>query len=188
MHLSKNQRFAEAQRWFHYIFDPTDDTSTQRTGSSCASARSAEVTPIDEQLAAAEQVRSDRRGRRAREAPSYGYDAIKNKPFQPHPVAQHAIFPYQYAVVMKYLDNLIAWGDSLFRQDTIESINEATQLYVLAANILGARPQRDPARGTIRPKTFHELKMKAITGSTIGNALVELEGQFPFNLSLPSNE
>src|SRR4051794_39917258 len=28
VHLSKNQRFPEAQRWFHYIFDPTcDDTS-----------------------------------------------------------------------------------------------------------------------------------------------------------------
>src|SRR5438876_2331475 len=28
VHLSKNQRFAEAQRWFHYIFDPTcNDTS-----------------------------------------------------------------------------------------------------------------------------------------------------------------
>ena len=24
-HLSKNQRFAEAQRWFHYVFDPTSD-------------------------------------------------------------------------------------------------------------------------------------------------------------------
>src|SRR5215831_16391229 len=23
VHLSKNQRFAEARRWFHYIFDPT---------------------------------------------------------------------------------------------------------------------------------------------------------------------
>src|SRR5215212_9322592 len=24
VHLSKNQRFAEAQRWFHHVFDPTD--------------------------------------------------------------------------------------------------------------------------------------------------------------------
>src|SRR5262249_23030046 len=24
--LSKNQRFEEAQRWFHYIFDPTDSS------------------------------------------------------------------------------------------------------------------------------------------------------------------
>ena len=23
VHLSKNQRFAEAQKWFHYVFDPT---------------------------------------------------------------------------------------------------------------------------------------------------------------------
>ena len=28
VHLSNNQRFAEAQRWFHYVFDPTcTDTS-----------------------------------------------------------------------------------------------------------------------------------------------------------------
>jgi len=33
---------------------------------------------------------------------------------------ERGIWPYQYCVVMKYLDNLIAWGDSLFRQDTIE--------------------------------------------------------------------
>jgi hypothetical protein len=32
------------------------------------------------------------------------------------------------------------WGDSLFAQDTMESINEATILYVLAADILGKRP------------------------------------------------
>jgi hypothetical protein len=29
VHLSKNQRFAEAQRWFHYIFDPTCNDTTQ---------------------------------------------------------------------------------------------------------------------------------------------------------------
>ena len=26
IHLSKNQRFTEAQRWFHFLFDPTDDS------------------------------------------------------------------------------------------------------------------------------------------------------------------
>lgn len=39
--------------------------------------------------------------------------------------------------VMKYLENLIAWADNLFQQDTVESINEAAELYVLAASILG---------------------------------------------------
>lgn len=28
VHLSKNQRFAEAQKWFHFIFDPTCTDST----------------------------------------------------------------------------------------------------------------------------------------------------------------
>src|SRR5215510_7699130 len=28
VHLSKTQRFAEAQRWFHYIFDPTSTDQT----------------------------------------------------------------------------------------------------------------------------------------------------------------
>ena len=27
IHLSKNHRFAEAQRWFHFLFDPTDDSA-----------------------------------------------------------------------------------------------------------------------------------------------------------------
>lgn len=38
-----------------------------------------------------------------------GYEAIKNKPFQPHAVARTRQIAYQYCVVMKYLDNLIAW-------------------------------------------------------------------------------
>ena len=40
---------------------------------------------------------------------------------------------------MRYIDNLVAWGDSLFRQNTLESINEATLMYVLASELLGPR-------------------------------------------------
>ena len=87
---------------------------------------------------------------------------------------------YQWYVVMKYLDNLIAWGDSLFLQDTIETINEATLCYVLAANILGPRPQSVPPHGAVSPKNFLQLKQAGL--DPMGNALVELEGQFPFNL------
>ena len=46
---------------------------------------------------------------------------------------------------MKYLDNLIAWGDSLFSQMTIETVNEATLCYALAANLLGPAAAEDPA-------------------------------------------
>ena len=166
MHLSKNQRFAEAQRWFHYIFDPTsNDTSIpsptavlevpglpqrrrrRRRSTSCWLLLS---KPDDDMHASRTEA--------LKESVLAGYEAIKNKPFQPHAVARTRQLAYQYCVVMKYLDNLIAWGDSLFRQDTIESINEATQLYVLAANILGPRPQRIPPRGPSGPRRFAQLK------------------------------
>src|SRR6266851_1118008 len=82
---------------------------------------------------------------------------------------------------MKYLDNLIAWGDSLFLQDTIETINEATLCYVLAANLLGPRPQSLPPRGVASAKNFLQLKQAGL--DPMGDAMVELEGQFPFNLA-----
>jgi len=188
-HLSKNQRFAEAQRWFHYIFDPTCNDASVPTPARfwkfLRFRQGGDVTQIDEMLAllskpAGEcaQAELDLKAKVLE-----GYAAIKNKPFQPHAVARTRHLAYQYCVVMKYLDNLIEWGDSLFRQDTVESINEATQRYVLAANLLGPRPQRIPPRGAVRPKTFAQLKAQGL--DPMGNALVELEGKFPFNLSLP---
>src|SRR4051794_40105340 len=86
---------------------------------------------------------------------------------------------------MKYLDNLIDWGDSLFMQDTTESINEATQRYVLAANLLGSRPQPIPEIGRTRTQTYAQLKAAQLDPT--GNALVELEGEFPFNLATPQS-
>lgn len=187
VHLSKNQRFAEAQRWFHYIFDPTsNDTSTptpQRYWKFLAFRRQTQVTQLDELLELLSKPNPTPDEELLRESILDGYEAIRNKPFQPHAVARTRPLAYQYAVVMRYLDNLIAWGDSLFRQDTIESINEATQLYVLAANLLGERPQRIPPPGSTRPRTFAELRQAGL--DELGNALVALEGQFPYNLGLP---
>jgi len=192
VHLSKNQRFAEAQRWFHYIFDPTcTDMSIdppERFWKFLRFREKNDVQQIDDLLALLSkpdnectQAEKDLKGTVLK-----GYNTIKEKPFQPHAVARTRTVAYQYCVVMKYLDNLIAWGDSLFMQDTVESINEATQLYVLAANLLGPRPQQLPQRGTVRPKTFKRLKEAGL--DAMGNALVELEGQFPFNFALPSTE
>jgi hypothetical protein len=184
VHLSKSQRFAEAQRWFHYIFDPTsNDTANPtpkrfwrfiafRDPDSCMTiANIIQLLSIPENIQNAEQ-----------QAVLQDYKSILQKPFKPHAVARTRQIAYQYNVVMKYLDNLIAWGDNLFQQDTIESINEATQRYVLAANILGQRPQRIPPRGTVKAKSFLDLKNAGL--GPIGNAIVDIEGQFPFNLAL----
>jgi Tc toxin complex TcA C-terminal TcB-binding domain len=192
VHLSKNQRFAEAQRWFHYIFDPTsNDTSLpvpQRFWKFLAFRKASEVKQLDEQLVILSKPPAECTPTELdlKDKILQGYEAIKNKPFQPHGVARTRQLAYQYCVVMKYLDNLIAWGDSLFRQDTVESINEATQLYVLAANLLGQRPQRLPQAGAVRPRTFAELKKQGL--DALGNALVALEGKFPLNLGLPQTQ
>ena len=71
---------------------------------------------------------------------------------------------------MKYLDNLIAWGDQLFRQDTIESINEASLLYMLAYEILGDRPQKVP-NVNYEELTFNELESKL---DDFGNARADV--------------
>lgn len=81
----------------------------------------------------------------------------EENPFMPHLIARLRPCAYMRTVVMKYIDNLIAWGDYLFRQDTIESINEATQLYILAAEILGKRPETIPSNIEQDVFSFNDL-------------------------------
>src|SRR5262249_20774114 len=103
----------------------------------------------------------------------------KDAPFRPHLVAGYRQSAYMIKAVTGYLDNLIDWGDSLFRQDTGESINEATQLYVLAANILGPRPQEVPRRGWHRPHSYETLRPQL---NAFGNAQSDIEVDVPFDV------
>ncbi len=64
-----------------------------------------------------------------------------NDPFDPHAIASLRKTAYRKAIVMAYIDNLIDWGDMLFRQYTQESINEARMLYILAYDLLGQKPE-----------------------------------------------
>lgn len=179
VHLSKNQRFDQAQKWFHFIFDPTcnDDTipSPQRFWKFLRFRNETKMEFIQEMLT--QLAKGDDNELKTRMEKSI--QAWRDKPFQPHVIARTRYLAYQLNVVMKYLDNLIAWGDSLFRQDTIETLNEATQIYVLAANILGPKPQKIPPRGTRTNKTYKQLKDSGI--DAFGNALIEIENDFPFS-------
>jgi Tc toxin complex TcA C-terminal TcB-binding domain len=186
VHLTNNQRFAEAQKWFHYVFDPTStDTGTpapQRYWKFLAFRQEGSIADIDSllELLSTPDSQLDTAQLQAKQATLAGYAAMLNDPFHPHAIARTRISAYQYYVVMKYLDNLIAWGDSLFLQDTIESLNEATLCYVLAANLLGPRPKPLPERNTGAARNFAQLKQAGL--DPMSNAMVELEGQFPFNL------
>ncbi len=190
VHLTQNQRFAEAQKWFHYVFDPTSkDTSVPAPArfwkflyfrQNSASLDLAELltllsTPSAELPPSSSAAPSDILA---------SYDASVTSPFMPFAVARPRPVAFQYYVVMAYLDNLIAWGDSLFSQMTQETVNEATLCYVLAANLLGPRPQQVPQIGSTGAKCFNDLKSSL---SEMSDALVALETQFPFNITTSSS-
>jgi hypothetical protein len=190
VHLSKARRFAEAQRWFHYVFDPTSNDATQpaprRFWNFVAFRRDRDPKSIEEllKLLSADPTTLSEDDKARQKDILDGYQAMLHKPFNPHAIARTRHVAYQYNVVMKYLDNLIAWGDDLFQQYTVETINEATLLYVLANNILGPRPQKVPPTGTTQSKTFADLKAASL--DPMGNALVALEAAFPFNFAAPN--
>jgi peptidoglycan hydrolase-like protein with peptidoglycan-binding domain len=181
--LGANQRFSEAHRWFQYIFDPTDNSTGEQwpervwqikpffehgQGKSIDRAmlllKSSNLSPaeIEERQSLRDQI-----------------EAWRKSPFNPHLIARMRNEAYMKSIVMSYLDNLIAWGDQLFRQDTRESVNEATQLYLLAAEILGERPQEIPAHEGVRKtingvevNTFNQLRGRL---DAFSNALIDLE-------------
>ncbi|HEU4891608.1 MAG TPA: hypothetical protein VFT47_08660 [Vicinamibacterales bacterium] len=183
IHLSQNQKFEEAQRWFHYIFNPTDNTPgpTPERFWKVAPFQYTDVRLIEQILVNLAQKQ---------DGPLYDQTVASinewmANPFQPWAVAKFRPSAYMLKTVMAYLDNLIAWGDSLFQQYTIETINEATQLYVMAANILGERPQQVPKKGSVKPLTYNELRANVL--DPFSNTMVDMEVDIPFDLTAPSN-
>jgi hypothetical protein len=191
VHLSKTRRFAEAQRWFHFVFNPlANDTSvdaTKRFWNFLQFRKDPKPHQIDYLLTLLSEPPAglSDEDKQLQSDILNGYQAMLDKPFMPHAIARTRYIAYQYYVVMKYLDNLIAWGDDLFQAYTVETLNEATLLYVLANNILGVRPEKVPALGTVQAKTFADLKKLSL--DKMGDALVDLEAAFPFNLSSPGS-
>ena len=177
IHLSKNQRFAEAQHWFHYLFDPTDDSDgpTPERFWKVRPFQTTDVKKIEEILV--NLTTGDDPTLRNETVQSI--NAWKDAPFRPHVIARYRQQAYMYKTVMAYLDNLIAWGDSLFRQDTGEAIDEALMLYVLAANILGPRPQPVPKKGSVRPQTYSNLRKDL---QQFGTVMREVEADAPYDL------
>lgn len=157
--LSKNQRFEDAMRWFHYIFDPTNNSSDD------APAKYWRFLPFhlnDENDRIEELLEKLNNGTPSEKKKlAQIVEDWRDNPFNPHLIARSRMIAYQKTVVMKYLENLINWGDQLFARDTMESINEATQLYVLAYHLLGRRPERIPPRLKPEDKTYAELKCES---------------------------
>ena len=102
-----------------------------------------------------------------------------SNPFQPHVVARSRQVAYMKWTVAKYIEILIAYGDFYFRQNTLESIPNAIQMYILAPHLYGPRGQRIPRRTEFKPHTYAMLVDKRI--DSFSNAMVDLEERYPFS-------
>jgi hypothetical protein len=189
--LSSNQRFEEAMQWYHYIFNPLGLEGTLPDGSEAGAPNKFWITKpfFLKGTAAYQQERIDSiLNMLAGNTAVAGYSASlqtelerqvadwRKHPFEPHRVAQYRTVAYQKNVFMKYLDNLIAWGDQLFRQDSMESVNEAIQLYILAAELLGSKPQAVPSSVKPSVASFNELEDKL---GAFANAVIQVENYIP---------
>jgi hypothetical protein len=183
--LSRNQRFEEAREWYHFIFNPIGLESSVPGGSPMSKYwitkpffATTAVGYVQQRIENIMLMLSA-----GKSAPGEALTALemqvidwRTNPFEPHRIANYRTVAYQKNVVMKYVDNLVAWGDYLFRQDSLESINEATQLYVLAAEILGPRPKVVPPHEKPPVASFNELES---VFDKFSNALVDVENIIP---------
>jgi hypothetical protein len=183
--LQANQRFEEARRWFHYIFDPTsrpgadapapERKPTQRFWNVLPfwKAEGKEIRSIDDLLRGAADL-------------SEAFRQWREDPFKPFVVGRARQSAFMLSVVMAYLDNLIDWGDQQFEQFTAESTNEATLLYVLASQILGRAPEKIPPRVRSTLQTYQSLQEHAAGGASptptwqnFSEVMVEIETFIP---------
>ena len=184
--LSKNQRFEEARDWYHFIFNPLAVESAAPGGSPMSKYwitkpfyETTQPEYIDQRIDNILQMLAGDSGVSGTTTKTDLEKQVvdwRTNPFEPHRIANYRTVAYQKTVVMKYLDNLIAWGDYLFRQDSMESINEATQLYILAAEILGPPPKKIPPQAKPPVESFNELEKEF---DAFANALVQVENLIP---------
>ena len=179
-HLNSQGRYAAAQRWYHYIFDPTAEGPPPgpRVGESGEFGEAATNEWLD---AMRDRVWRYREFRKL-EIPKLrdvltdreALERYRKDPFNPHAIARLRLSGYQKAIVMKYVDNLLDWGDDLFSQFTTESVNEATMFYVMAADILGERPAELGVcgEGGVQQRDFENIRPLVQEGSEL---LIEVE-------------
>jgi hypothetical protein len=150
--LRRQKQYEQALDWMHTVFNPlglVDDGDSEGGGDDPfwqRARRAWRVRPL------AQGIRKHwRRLRKLMTTVGFAPDADlehladqlaawREDPFDPHRLASVRVSAYRKWVVMAYLDTLIEWGDTLFSQDTRESINEAMQLYMMAQELLGPKP------------------------------------------------
>lgn len=109
--LSRDQRFREDQKWFHYVFDPTDASENpvpERFWNVKPFHENPGGRSIDEMLALLTRDDLDPEEQTVLEKLKLQIKRWEDRPFEPHVIARLRESAYQRYVVMEYLENLIA--------------------------------------------------------------------------------
>ncbi|KAK0727684.1 hypothetical protein B0T26DRAFT_638013 [Lasiosphaeria miniovina] len=96
-----------------------------------------------------------------------------------HAAARVRPVAYMKRMVLKYAEILIALGDELFRQNTLETIPLAMQQYMEAAHLFGPPPVVVPSLGKRNAWSYRDLVSKAGLDA-FSNASVKLQMEYPF--------
>lgn len=135
--LMEEGRFREAQGWFEYIFNPL--------------ARAIELDPDNPDVIPAPPFW---RCRPLNIPLNPAYEAFA--PHDPDAIGYTAPVHMQIAIFMRYVRNLIAWGDGLYRQLSRDSMVAAKLCYVRALSLMGGEPDVRTANAWT-PTTLEDL-------------------------------
>jgi hypothetical protein len=152
--LKQGQRFSDALRWYEYVFDPTREEGSASYWQYNEFINDIDLTELTLQI-----------------------KAYRDDPFDPHKIAELRPIAYRKAFVMSYIDNLLEWGDMLFRQYTRESLGEATMLYVRAADLLGKKPEDLGKRAMSQTHTYNQIRNSI--ASDVDDEILKLENGVP---------
>lgn len=154
--LTAEGRYREAQDWYSYIFDPL----------------AREIAPGPEVIPAPAYWRCRPLGNEI--DPSYEADA----PTDPDAIGYSAPVHLKMALFLRYVDNLVAWGDSQYRRLDYDSMVAARLNYSRALTLMGRQPA---ARTTT---TWQPIKLEDLLDSVRGREeLKAFENSLEFGLA-----
>ncbi|KAG4442597.1 hypothetical protein IFR05_001927 [Cadophora sp. M221] len=169
--LWQNNSFDAALAMFHNVFNPYANGADETRVWQWKPFSEVDTSSLLEALF--NQLQPDKP-----DDPNGPINSWRDNPYAPHVVARQRPVAYMKWTVLTYLQILIAYGDYYYRQNSLEALPQALQLYILASHIYGPTAQQIPKRGTVKPQTYHSLLSK---WDAFSNSVVQLELAFPFS-------
>ncbi|MCG8411907.1 MAG: neuraminidase-like domain-containing protein [Bacteroidales bacterium] len=197
-HFYTEGNYDEALKWIHYIFDPREvrdsDSSEDKNLTHFWKFKPFADHNTTQDI---DDLMFDTLGKASGKEDKHGnknsidkqIEAWARDPFKPHNVARMRIDAYMKATVMRYIDIIIARGDQSFRVDTMESINEALQYYIIAAQILGKKPEVIKT-SILSPKSFESFGSGDFSNAleSFEEAIIKPENEVKLEKSIEAQE